>query len=107
MLCGTELLGLGHEFGAAIHLNAAHQKRAGGDQLAQQGGSAASGRSTGDQSSDPFGHRIIGGDVLNRLVRCDIDEEGIDLRQLAKLNPSSRIRLRKMAILPTPMSLCI
>ena len=31
----------------------------------------------------PFGDRIVGGEVLDRLVWTDVDEEGVDLDEFA------------------------
>jgi len=48
-----------------------------------QGGSGGGGGFAGDSSDGPLRHWVVGGEVLDCLVRADVDEEGIDLDELA------------------------
>lgn len=82
------LLELGHELGAAVDLNGLDGKQLiGGDLVEEAGGGLG-----GDAFRRPFGDRIVGGEVSDRLGLGQVDVDGVDLGAV-RLDGLSRSRL--------------
>jgi hypothetical protein len=58
-------------------------KRGLGDQFVEQRLGAGGAGSSGDAADGPFGDRVIGGEVFDRRVGPHVDEERVDLNELA------------------------
>jgi hypothetical protein len=72
------------ELAAAIDLNAADGERRFNQELVEQRFAAGCARLCADAADGPFGDRVIGGEVLDRLVGPDVDEECVDLDEFAR-----------------------
>jgi hypothetical protein len=72
-----------HELGSAVDLDSSDVEGGADDELVEQGSCGAGGCGAGDVADRPFGDRVGGGEVLDRLVWTDVDEEGVDLDEFA------------------------
>ena len=73
----------GHELGPAVDLDSPDLEGRAREQLVEQvpcGVGGGRGRNVADR---PFGDRIVGGEVFDRPVGLDVDEEGVDLDEFA------------------------
>jgi hypothetical protein len=73
-------LEVGHELGTAVDLDGFDLERHVGDELVEEGAGEVGGCAAGDPGDGPFGDRIISGEVLDRLVGADVEEERVDLQ---------------------------
>lgn len=71
------------ELTSTINLNATYGKGRLGDQLVEQRFGASCAEFGRDTADCPFGDGIAGGEVLDQLVRPDVDEERVDLNEFA------------------------
>src|SRR4051812_44132120 len=74
---------LGSELRPAIDLDAFDAEGRLGDELVEEGRGAERGRAAGDEGEGPLRHGVVGCEVLDRLVGPDVDEQGVDLDELA------------------------
>ena len=74
----------GFELGSAIDLNAPDSEGRFVNELVEQRLGAACARLPGDAADRPFGDRIIGSEVLDRLVGPDVHQERVDLHEFAR-----------------------
>ncbi|MGO9235762.1 MAG: hypothetical protein ACLP4V_17460 [Methylocella sp.] len=74
----------GFELAVAIDLNAADGERRFGDELVEEGFGARRAGLQGDAADRPFGDRVVGREVLDRLVGADVDEQRVDLDELPR-----------------------
>src|SRR6516225_2611550 len=73
----------GHELGPAVDLDSPDLEGRAREQLVEQvpcGVGGGRGRNVADR---PFGDRIVSGEVFDRPVGLDVDEEGVDLDEFA------------------------
>jgi hypothetical protein len=73
----------GHELGTAVDLDTPDFEGRARKQLVEQDPCGAGGGGAGDVADRPFGDRIVGGEVFDRPVWPDVDEEGVDLDEFA------------------------
>ncbi len=66
-----------HELGSAVDLDPLDLEGRAGEELVEQVLGGAGGCGGRDMADRPFGDRIVGGEVFDRPVGTDIDEEGI------------------------------
>src|SRR5690606_15559273 len=76
-------LELSPELGAAVDLDTGDREGGFGDELVEEGGGIGGGGAGGDLAEGPLCDGIIGCEVLDRLAGSDVDEQRVDLDQLA------------------------
>src|SRR5215216_652723 len=78
------LFELGPELRSAIDLDALDAEGSFGEELVEEGCSAERRGAAGDQGEGPLRHRVVGREVLDGPVWRDVDQEGVDLDELAR-----------------------
>ena len=81
----------GHELGSSVDLDSFDLERGVGDELVEQVFCGGGGNDGGDVAEGPFGDRVIGGEVLDRSVGAEVDEQRVDLDEFAGLSGSASL----------------
>ncbi len=76
---------LGLELGSAVDLDGLDGEGHVGEHLVEEACGRDCGGAVAGLADGPFGDRAIGGEVLDGLAGSEVDEDGVDLHEAARL----------------------